>query len=654
MCGIAGYLVSGKAQAEPQMRAELRAMTDAIVHRGPDDAGIWCAPPAGIGLGHRRLSIVDLSPLGHQPMTSASGRFVIVFNGEIYNYRELAVELRSRGCQFKGTSDTEVLLAAIEIWGMEGALRRAVGMFALAVWDCADATLYLARDRFGEKPLYFGQFGDVFGFASELKALRAHSAFQADIDRDALALLLKQGYIPTPLSIYRQVRKLRPGCIAAVAMHQGALQIQENPYWDVTQFVTDCLTAPAIETPAAAVDAVEAALTASIRQQMVADVPVGAFLSGGVDSSLVVAIMQRQSTQPVRSFSIGFWDKDFNEAPYAKAVANHLGTRHTELIVTAQDALDVIPQLSQLYDEPFGDSSQIPTTLLSRMTRRDVTVSLSGDGGDELFGGYTRYGEAMSLWRALRRVPAPIRRAAAAVLGAMPLPMLKAVTSPLLLKGSLRRRGDLAERLRERASRWSAASVTDAYHAMFAQFKTPETIVIGSSAAAVRAAQQRPMPAGLDERQSIMFLDMCSYMSDDVLVKVDRAGMSASLETRVPLLDPGVAAAAWRIPSRLHWHDGRGKWPLRALLERYVPRALVDRPKAGFGVPVARWLRTELGSWAGDLLATSRLRREGYFEVNEIARRWRQHQAGGTDWSFHLWNVLMFESWLADSQSRSR
>jgi asparagine synthase (glutamine-hydrolysing) len=652
MCGIAGYLVAGSAHDEARMRAELRAMTTAILHRGPDDGGDWCAPAAGIGLAQRRLSIVDLSPLGHQPMTSTSGRFVIVFNGEIYNYRGLSTELQALGARFKGSSDTEVLLAAVEHWGVERALQRATGMFALAIWDTVEQTLFLARDRFGEKPLYFGEFGGVFGFASELKALRAHSAFEADIDRNALALLLKQGYIPAPLSIYRKIHKLLPGHLAIVRRNRGALELQQRPYWDVAQFVGECLSGPLLDTPAAAVDAVEGALIASIRQQMVADVPVGAFLSGGVDSSLVVAIMQRQSAQPVRSFSIGFWDKDFNEAPYARAVADHLGTQHTELIVTPRDALDIIPQLPQLYDEPFGDSSQIPTTLLSRMTRRDVTVSLSGDGGDELFGGYSRYGEAMGLWNSLQRVPASLRRMAGGALGGMPLPALGMLTSPLLLSGALRRRGDLADRLRERASRWSANTVADTYNAMVAHFKTPDRIVIGSSAAAVRAAQTRPMPAGLDERQSMMYLDMCSYMIDDVLVKVDRAAMSASLETRVPLLDPGVAAVAWRIPSRLHWHDGRGKWPLRALLEKYVPRPLIDRPKTGFGVPIGRWLRSDLGSWANDLLDPARIRREGYFEGDEIARRWKQHRAGGTDWSFHLWNVLMFESWLADSQNR--
>ena len=652
MCGIAGYLARGTAPDDACMRAELLAMTVAIQHRGPDDSGLWCDPAAGIALGHRRLSIVDLSPLGHQPMSSPHGRYVIVFNGEIYNYRDLRAELQSHGAQFRGSSDTEVLLAAMEHWGVERALQRASGMFALAVWDAAERRLILARDRFGEKPLYFGEFAGLLGFASELKALRAHSSFAGDIDRDALALLLMHGCIPAPRSIYSNIHKLLPGHLAVIRQSGNGFAVDQRPYWNVAEFVTSCVGQPPLDSPAAAVDAVEAALTASIRQQMVADVPVGAFLSGGVDSSLVVALMQRQSSQPVRSFSIGFWEKEFNEAPYAKAVADHLGTRHTELIVTPQHALDIVPQLPELYDEPFGDSSQIPTTLLARMTRRDVTVSLSGDGGDELFGGYSRYDEGAALWRSLQRLPAPLRVAGSDLVGALPLPVLGALTSPLLLKGGLRRRGDLPDRLRERAARWGARSATDAYQAMIAQFKTPEHIVVGASAQALRAAHAQALPPRLDQRQCMMYLDMCNYMIDDVLVKVDRAAMSASLETRVPLLDPGVASVAWRIPSALHWHDGRGKWPLRALLERYVPRALIDRPKAGFAVPVARWLRSELNGWANDLLDPVRLRREGYFTGTEITRRWRQHQRGGTDWSFHLWNVLMFESWLQQSTRR--
>jgi asparagine synthase (glutamine-hydrolysing) len=651
MCGIAGILVADNAYTEPQMLADLNAMTDAVAHRGPDDSGAWCAPQAGIGLGHRRLSIVDLSPLGHQPMSSGSGRYVISFNGEIYNYRQLAVELRELGHRFKGSSDTEVLLGAIEQWGMETALQRCIGQFALAVWDNVERCLHLARDRFGEKPLYYGEFGHVFGFASELKSLRAHSAFRADIDRDALALLLQQSRIPAPMSIYRQIRKLRAGYLATITRRNDVVKVHERPYWDVASFVASCLAAGPIESPADAVNAVEQTLTEAIGRQMVADVPVGAFLSGGVDSSLVVAIMQRQSSQPVRSFSIGFWDKEFNEAPYARAVAQHLGTQHTELIVTPQDALNVIPHLPQMYDEPFGDSSQIPTYLLAKLTRQDVTVSLSGDGGDELFGGYTRYAEGKALWQRLSRVPYAMRSPVATLIGALPLRSLELLTSPLLLAPNYRRRGDLADRLKERATRWGARTNDDAYLAHVAHFKTPAHIVVGASATAVRNALQRPMPAGLDGLQSMRYLDMCNYMTDDVLVKVDRAAMATSLETRVPLLDPAVAQVAWRIPSRLHWHDGRGKWPLRQVLDKYVPRPLIDRPKRGFGVPVASWLRADLKSWAGDLLDPNRIRREGYFEGSEIARRWQQHQAGGTDWSFHLWNVLMFQAWLNDSSS---
>ncbi len=651
MCGIAGFLVADNACIESRMVAELRAMTDAIMRRGPDDSGSWCAPASGIGLGHRRLSIVDLSPLGHQPMISRGGRYIISFNGEIYNYKDLAAELRAVGCQFRGTSDTEVLLAAIETWGLETTLKRSIGMFALAVWDSADRCLHLARDRFGEKPLYYGEFGSVFGFASELKALRAHSDFRADIDRTAVALLLRHGYIPAPLSIFRRIRKLQAGWMATVTRRNDVVQVQERPYWDVAQFVESALAAPPIASPAEAVDAVEHAVTEAVRRQMVADVPVGAFLSGGVDSSLVVAIMQRLNSQPVRSFSIGFWDKDFDEAPYARAVARHIGTQHTELIVTPQDALAVIPRLPQLYDEPFADSSQIPTFLLASMARRDVTVSLSGDGGDELFGGYTRYIDAARQWQSLRRVPLGLRSAAGSLIDALPLRAVELLSSPLLLSAGMRRRGDRGYRLKERAVRWQARSSLAAYQTCFTQWQTPERVVLGTSAAAVRAAAQRTMPAGLDPLQEMMYLDMCHYMTDDVLAKVDRAAMAASLETRVPLLDPAVAEVAWRTPTAIHWHDGRGKWPLRQLLEKYVPRALIDRPKRGFGVPIAQWLRAELKPWAEDMLDPRRLQREGYLASGEISRRWQQHQAGGTDWSFHLWNVLMFQSWLASGTS---
>jgi asparagine synthase (glutamine-hydrolysing) len=653
MCGIAGFLVPENSLPAGGFATELGNMAAALLHRGPDDQGIWSAPAHGIGFCHRRLSIVDLSPLGHQPMLSASGRYVVTFNGEIYNYQELRRELLELGHRFRGTSDTEVLLACIEAWGIEAALQKSTGMFALGVWDHQHRLLHLARDRFGEKPLYMGRFGGVFGFASELKALRAHSAWEGDIDRDAVALLMKDGYVPAPLSIFRQVRKLHAGSMATIGWRGANIQVVEKPYWSASTAIKDCVSGNLITTGDEAIHRVEQALIEAVRRQMVADVPVGAFLSGGIDSSLVVGVMQSLCRQPVRSFSIGFWEDEFNEAPFAKAVAQHLGTQHTELTVTAADALAVIPHLPQLYDEPFGDSSQIPTVLLARLTRQSVTVSLSGDAGDELFGGYTRYTEGLQSWNQLHRIPQPLRAAAGAVIGALPTATLTAATNLLRLSDKLRHRIDLADRLQERAVSWGATSMSAAYESMFAQWNSPERLVLGTSRDSLRRASPLAMPAGLDPMQQMMYGDMCRYMTDDVLVKVDRAAMASSLETRVPLLDPEVVLTAWRIPTRVHRQDGRGKWVLRQLLDKYVPRPLIDRPKRGFGVPIGRWLRSELRPWAEDMLDSQRLRREGFLDGALIERRWRQHLSGHADWSYHLWNVLMYQAWL-DGSSRDQ
>ncbi len=669
-------------------------MAASLAHRGPDGEGLWLEPDAGIAFCHRRLSIVDLSPLGAQPMRSASGRFIITFNGEIYNYRQLRTELSGYGHSFRGGSDTEVLLAALEHWGVHGALQRCRGMLAFGLWDDTERVLWLARDRFGEKPLYFGEFAGSSGrtlvFASELKALRRHSAWKAEVDRDALALFLRRDFIPAPHTIFGGVRKLRPGCTLRIhAGADGVLRVEEREYWQPAHIAPASRMGAGARTGAGespseaeALANVNAALEESIRLQMVADVPVGAFLSGGIDSSLVVALMQRASSQPVRTFSIGFEEEQFNEAPFARRVANHLGTRHTELIVTSKDALDVIPRLARIYDEPFADSSQIPTFLVSSLARRDVTVALSGDAGDELFGGYSRYMEVRDRWRYLQRAPASLRSFAARTLESIPAWALGPATAPLRVLSRLRGRQQTPDRIQERAHAWGARSLPELYDAMTSYWQPSSRLVLGvgaewgdggdgggTSPGAGEGGDAGGTGPGAGEGGEagggvggsadsvgasalahMMYSDTRRYLPDDILVKVDRAAMAVSLETRVPLLDPEVARAAWSIPASIHLKDGRGKWVLRTLLERHVPREMFDRPKTGFAVPVDRWLRHELRDWAAGLLDPARLRREGYFAPGVIERRWRQHLKGQTNWSAHLWGVLMFQAWLEDFQ----
>jgi asparagine synthase (glutamine-hydrolysing) len=645
MCGIAGFL-GGGFRAE-RSREELAAMAAALRHRGPDDEGFWVDEAAAVALCHRRLAIIDLSPLGAQPMRSASGRFTVTFNGEIYNFRELRAELAALGRRFRGCSDTEVLLEAIEEWGLVRALERARGMFALGLWDAAEQALWLARDRFGEKPLHYGQLGGTLVFASELKALRAHSLWRGEVDRDALALLLRHLFIPAPRSVYRGIHKVMPGCALKVRRSGGGFQIEEMRYWEPTAIGASAPPQAAEEREL--IDQVGEALASAVRLQMVADVPVGAFLSGGIDSSLIVAEMQRASSQPVRTFSIGFEDPEFDETPHARKVAEWLGTRHTELRVTARDALDVIPRLPSIYDEPFADASQIPTTLVCALARRDVTVALSGDAGDELFGGYPRYREAADRWRRLQRPADAWRRGAARAIVDLPTGML-APLSPafrMISRGRVRS----AHRLQERARIWTADSFPQLYEAMTSFWQPESGVLIGASSA--RADRQSAF-TGADPLAHMMYVDTRGYLTDDILVKVDRAAMAASLETRVPLLDVAVAHAAWSIPTALHTRDGSGKWVLRQLLERHVPRALFERPKRGFAIPLASWLRTELRDWAEALLDPARLRREGYFAAPVVDRRWRQHLSGQADWSSHLWAVLMFQSWLEETSGRSR
>jgi asparagine synthase (glutamine-hydrolysing) len=644
MCGLAGYFT----RRDPVDGQLLAAMASAVTHRGPDDAGTWLDPALGIGLAHRRLSIVDLSPAGHQPMHSASGRFVVAFNGEIYNHIELRTALGD--LSWRGHSDTETLLAAIEAWGLEETLKKLVGMFAIALWDMRERTLFLARDRFGEKPLYYGWQKEVLLFGSELKALKAHPAFLGELDRDSITLLLRHNAIHAPRSIYRGISKLPPGTFLRLQTEAGLTAMQEvRPvqYWSLADLACAGQAAMFGGDPHEAVDELEAKLNDAIRLQMVADVPLGAFLSGGVDSSLVVALMQAQSSRPIRTFTIGFHEADFNEAVHAKAVARHLGTDHTELYVTATEAQAVIPRLPEMYDEPFADSSQIPTFLVSQLARRDVTVSLSGDAGDELFGGYNRYFLADSIWRKTRGIPRPLRDLAAASILGIPVAgwdgLSRVLGNVLPKRLQFSQVGDKAHKLAEilRASRPDGL-----YRDLVSHWKRPADLVIGATEPPTVLAESTLWEATREFPHRMMLLDGLSYLPDDILVKLDRAAMSVSLETRVPFLDHRVAEFAWRLPLSMKIRHGESKWALRQVLYRHVPPELIERPKMGFGVPIGDWLRGPLRDWAEALLNESRLKREGIFRHEAILEKWREHQDGKRNWQYYLWDVLMFQAWL--------
>ena len=632
-------------QSTTELTSSVRSMVAAIRYRGPDDSGVWCDERAGIGLGHARLSILDLSPEGHQPMVSVSGRYVIVFNGEVYNFAELRSELEIVGQKFRGHSDTEIMLAAFEEWGIEKAVPRFVGMFAFALWDRHTRTLTLGRDRLGEKPLYYGWQGETLLFGSELKALRAHPAFMAEVDRNALALLLRHNYIPAPYSIYQGISKLLPGCLLTVSLSQRNPRIA--PYWSGKQAIEAGVTHPFEGSESTAVSALEALLKDAVGQQMVADVPLGAFLSGGVDSSTVVALMQAQSSRPVKTFTIGFHEEGYDEAPHAKSVARHLGTEHTELYVMPKEAMSVIPRLPVLYDEPFSDSSQIPTFLVSELARRHVTVSLSGDGGDELFGGYNRYFWATNIWRRVGWAPQPMRSALAGALMALPPSAWNGVfmsLSRFLPVGW--RYANPGDKLHKLAEVLAVRTPEEIYLGLVSHWKQPTEVVRGSHeppTVLTDPARWADLP---DFEQRMMYLDQMTYLPDDILTKVDRAAMGVSLETRVPFLDHRVVEFAWSLPLSMKIRHGQGKWLLRQVLYRHVPKELMERPKMGFGVPIDMWLRGPLKGWAEELLDEARLQREGYFNPHPIRRKWAEHLTGRRNWSYYLWDVLMFQAWL--------
>lgn len=640
MCGLAGILQSQARLQEAELTALAGAMGDALAHRGPDDRGVWVDAAAGVALAHRRLSILDLSSLGHQPMRSSDGRYWLAYNGEIYNFAALRTELEPLGHRFGGHSDTEVLLAAVMQWGLEATLRRCNGMFAIALWDRREQRLSLARDRVGKKPLYYGWAGDALVFGSELKALWRHPAFDNGIDRDALTLLLRLDYIPAPHCIHERAFKLMPGRVlhldaAAVAAGAAAHRPAQAQvaYWDARERMAACLAAPFAGSEAEAADALDGQLRQAVALRMVADVPVGVFLSGGTDSALVASLMQAQSAAPVHSFSIGFEDSDHDEAPLAREVATHLGCDHTELYVSGADALAVVPELPAMFDEPFADASQVPTALVARLARRGVTVALSGDGGDELFFGYTRYQRALRNWHALQRVPAPLRRWLGRHAHA---------------QGEASRAGGLAALLAEAG----ATGIGDVYRNRISRWRDPAAVVRGAHEPATFYSLPDPLQGRGGAADAMMLADFTTYLADDLLCKVDRTSMAASLEARAPLLDWQVAEFAWSLPLDMKLRDGITKYLPKQVLRRYLPDAMVFRGKRGFGAPVTQWLRGDLRDWAGDLLDPRRLRQDGVFEEAAVSALWQRFGQGERKWHTHLWNVLMFQAWQAHWQAQ--
>lgn len=656
MCGITGLWTRPETRGATA-RDICERMTRALVHRGPDDSGHWTSEDGSLALGHRRLSVVDLSAAGHQPMQSATGRFTIVFNGEIYNHARVRLDLEQAGAQriWRGHSDTETLLAAIERWGLEPALQRTEGMFAFALWDAKERCLHLARDRFGEKPLYYGWSSDGFLFASELKALRAHPGFRAVVCSKALTSYLRFAYVPAPASIFEGVYKLEPGCtltvrgqppptppadpLSAPAVH-GTCTLAR--WWSLRSIVETASHARLLD-DGEAVTQLEERLGEAVRKQMVADVPLGAFLSGGVDSSLIVALMQRQTSRRVQTFTIGFSETEYDESREARQVATHLGTEHHSLEVTPQDAMDVIPKLPHMYDEPFADSSQIPTHLVCCAARSGVTVALSGDGGDELFGGYNRYLWAPRVWRHMAWLPFAARQA----VGASLRNVAWATERTGFAHGSVRRP---AEKLRKLASAMHGVhSMNDLYRNLVSCWPAPSDMLARGRAGAPGESDwlpAAPLHGVEDPREKMMYWDAMTYLTDDILCKVDRAAMAISLETRAPFLDPSVAELAWRLPMHLKIRGGETKWILRQVLDRHVPRELVERPKTGFSVPLGTWLRGPLRAWAEELLDERQLAAQGYLAAAPIRTAWAQHLRGDRDWSQRLWSVLMFQAWL--------
>jgi asparagine synthase (glutamine-hydrolysing) len=653
MCGIAGVL----SETRMELSATIERMVASIRYRGPDDSGVWCDDRVGVGLGHARLSILDLSSAGHQPMVSVSGRYVISYNGEVYNFEALSKELEGEGVHFRSHSDTEVMLAAFEVWGIEKAVRRFVGMFAFAVWDRESAVLHLGRDRLGIKPMYYGWAGKAFVFGSELKVFKQVPLFKPAIQRDSLVAFMRYAYVPEPWSIYQGIYKLPAGCLFAISLKQVHSRQGFSPdpeseqstlrplrYWSARDTVESGVRSPFTGTEEEAIEQLDRLLREVISLRMIADVPLGAFLSGGVDSSVVAALMQAQSPRPIRTFSIGFREAGYDEAAYAKAVAAHLGTEHTELYVSAADALAVIPRLPSMFDEPFGDSSGIPTHLVSQLARRHVTVALSGDGGDELFGGYNRYFLMRRLWKQVSWLPQSLRKLVATGIQSISPDLLNETAKKL--KALVPLPAPFGDKLHKLAEVLSLKNPEKVYLGLVSQWKDPTRIVIGGREPLTTLIYPDKWADLTDFTLQMMALDLVTYLPGDILTKVDRASMAVSLEARVPLLDHRLVEFAWRVPLSMKIKtEAEGKWLLRQVLYRYVPKPLIERPKMGFGVPIDQWLRGPLREWAEELLDESRLRREGYLHAAPIREKWEEHLSGRRNWQYPLWNVLMFQAW---------
>ncbi len=635
MCGIAGCL-GPPAAARHDLAPIAARMAEALASRGPDDAGVWVDPQGGVALGHRRLAVLDTSEHGHQPMVSRDGRYVLVYNGEVYNFRELAKDLEGRGHGFRGSGDTEVLLAGFSEWGVVSTLDRCIGMFAFGLWDRTTRTLTLGRDRLGIKPLYWGRFGSTFLFGSELKALRAHPDFEARIDRSSAASFMRHSYIAAPNSIYEGVRKLEPGC--TLTLRPGEEPRGER-YWDMRALALRASGRPLTVGDEEAVETLQSLLRDAVGRRMIADVPLGAFLSGGIDSSTIVSLMQERSERPVRTFTIGFKEQADDESVHAALVARHLGTDHTELIVKPDDLFDLLPQMPDVYDEPFADSSQLPTFLLSRLTRASVTVALSGDGGDELFAGYNKYFKLERRLRRGSRLPLPLRRTLAGAMGAL---------ARSLEAGARRvpRAGALAKSARRVSREWVARDADALYEQIASRWDDPVALVSGAEGENQTILRDAGVAVELpDPVTRMQFFDTVGYLPDDILTKVDRASMAVGLEVRVPLLDHRLVELCWSLPRRMKLRDGVRKWLLRRLLYRHVPRDLVERPKKGFGIPLDAWLRGPLRDWAEDLLSERSLRSAGVLEPEPIRRVWSHHLAGFYDSKRPLWNALMLQAW---------
>lgn len=648
MCGIAGIFDKRGSLDTGSLRDTVLKMTSAIIHRGPDDGDVWAETNIGIALGHRRLSIVDLSQEGHQPMLSACQRYVIVFNGEVYNHQELRKDLEklSMAPQWRGHSDTEVMLAAISHWGLDAAIQRFVGMFAFALWDRKDKKLFLVRDRLGEKPIYYGWIAKCFVFASELKALRVCQDWEGDIDRDALSLLMRHNYIPAPYSIYKNVNKVLPGSIVSVQFNSSPDEsIQSRQYWTVKAAAEAGLAAPFQGSESDAIEHLDDLLRRSVKQQMAADVPLGAFLSGGVDSSIIVALMQAQSSRAIKTFTIGFTEKNFDEAIYAKQVAKHLGTDHTELYINPDDALNVIPKIPIIFDEPFSDSSQIPTYLVSQLARRHVTVSLSGDGGDELFAGYTRYMWGNEIWNKIGWMPKQVRRGVASGLETIsPATWGRLFNTFAAVVPERLKQYNLGDKLHKVTEVLRFDNTQQLYRNLVSHWCDPASVVLG----AIEPGSMLTKSHGINFStftDLMTYLDTISYLPDDILVKLDRTSMAVSLESRIPLLDYRVVEFARKLPLRMKVRNGQGKWLLRQVLYKYVPKELIERPKRGFGVPIESWMRGPLRDWCESLLSEKRLREDGFFKPEEIRNKWEEHVSGKRNWHYLLWDVLVFQAW---------